>query len=98
MSLRRVIGIMNKYYFRPKMILDIDQVRDIKLDILLGKKVKKVKPTKVFLGVTPNSKEHYERKEVFDFSYKEGKTDLEIQTMWLEIQRAKVKRGKNYNF
>lgn len=98
MSLRRVVGIMNKYYFRPKIYLDIDQIRDIKLDILLGKKVKKVKSTVVFGGITPNSKEHYERKEVFDYFYKEGKTDLEIQTMWLEIQREKVKRGKNYNF
>jgi hypothetical protein len=98
MSLRRIVGIMNKYNFRTKVYLDIEQVRDIKLDMLLGKKNKKGKPTEIFFGVTPNSKEHYERKEVFDYFYKEGKTDLEIQTMWLGIQKEKVKRGKNYNF
>lgn len=94
---RRIKGIMNKYHFRPKLYLDLTEVRDIKLDMLLGKKVK-VKPTEMFLSVNTNSREHKERKEVYDFFYKEGKNDVEIQSIWLEIQREKVKRQKNYNF
>lgn len=93
MSHRRIIGIMNKYYFRSKIYLDKVEVRDIKINIVLGKKVK---PIEIFVGVSINSKEYYERKEVFDYFYKEDKTDLEIQNIWLEIQKERVLRRQIY--
>lgn len=41
---RKVISIMNKYYFRPKADVPLDELREIKLNELLGKGKPKNKP------------------------------------------------------
>lgn len=88
---------MDKYYFRPKADVPLDELREIKLNELLGKgKPKKRKrDTFVFIGVFPNSGEHKERKMVYEFYYKQNKTDSEIQAIWQQTQRTKSTRYKN---
>lgn len=88
---------MNKYYFRPKADVPLDELREIKLNELLGKgKPKKRKrDTFVFIGVVPNSGEHKERKMVYEFYYKQKKTDSEIQAIWQQNQITKSTRYKN---
>ena len=88
---------MDKYYFRPKADVSLDELREIKLNELLGKgkPKKRKKDTFVFIGVVPNSGEHKERKMVYEFYYKQKKTDSEIQTIWQQTQRTKSTRYKN---
>ena len=88
---------MNKYYFRPKADVPLDELREIKLNELLGKgkPKKRKKDTFVFIGVVPNSGEHKERKMVYEFYYKQKKTDSEIQAIWQQTQRTKSTRYKN---
>ena len=85
---------MDKYYFRPKADVALDEIREIKLNELLGigKPKKRKKDTFVFIGVVPNSGEHKERKMVYEFYYKQKKTDEEIQEIWAETQRTRSKR------
>ena len=76
---RRIKHLMCKHRFYPKSKLPTQELREAKLDILLrNKKIE----LDVFLGVDPNSQEHKERKEVFDFYYSNGLNDLEIQEIW----------------
>lgn len=88
---------MDKYYFRPKADVPLDELREIRLNELLGKgKPKKRKrDTFVFIGVVPNSGEHKERKMVYDFYYKQKKTDSEIEEIWRQTQKTKWDRNKN---
>lgn len=88
---------MDKYYFRPKADVSLDELREIKLNELLGKgkPKKRRKDTFVFIGVVPNSGEHKERKMVYKFYYKQKKTDEEIQAIWQQTQRTKSTRNKN---
>jgi len=94
---RKVISIMDKYYFRPKADVPLDELREIRLNELLGKgkPKKRRKDTFVFIGVVPNSGEHKERKMVYEFYYKQNKTDSEIQAIWQQTQRTKSTRYKN---
>ena len=88
---------MDKYYFRPKADVPLDEIREIKLNELLGKgkPKKRRKDTFVFIGVVPNSGEHKERKMVYEFYYKQNKTDKEIEEIWRQTQRTKSLRYKN---
>ena len=88
---------MDKYYFRPKADVPLDELREIKLNELLGKgkPKKRRKDTFVFIGVVPNSGEHKERKMVYEFYYKQKKTDKEIEEIWRQTQRTKSLRNKN---
>lgn len=88
---------MDKYYFRPKADVPLDELREIRLNELLGKgkPKKRKKDTFVFIGVVPNSGEHKERKMVYEFYYKQNKTDEEIQEIWRQTQRTKSTRSKN---
>ncbi len=88
---------MDKYYFRPKADVSLDEIREIRLNELLGKgkPKKRKKDTFVFIGVVPNSGEHKERKMVYEFYYKQNKTDSEIQVIWQQTQRTKTNRNKN---
>ncbi len=70
---------MTKLQFRPKCKLPINELREAKLQILL--KNKKIE-LEVFLGVSPKSKEHEERKEVYDYHYSNGLNDEEIMNVW----------------
>lgn len=89
--IKRIIG---KYYYKPKYKTPTPQLREYKLNKLLGKKVKELE---VFLGVNPKSREHKERLEVFNFFYKQGKTDEEICEEWLKVHQEKRVRKANYN-
>ena len=88
---------MDKYYFRPKADVPLDEIREIKLNELLGKgkPKKRKKDIFVFIGVVPNSGEHKERKMVYEFYYKQKKTDKEIEEIWRQTQRTKSLRYKN---
>lgn len=88
---------MDKYYFRPKADVPLDEIREIRLNELLGKgkPKKRRKDTFVFIGVVPNSGEHKERKMVYEFYYKQKKTDKEIEEIWRQTQRTKSLRYKN---
>ena len=89
---------MDKYYFRPKADLPLDEIREIRLNELLGKgkPKKRRKDTFVFIGVVPNSGEHKERKMVYEFYYKQKKTDKEIEEIWRQTQRTKSEAVWNY--
>lgn len=71
---------MTKLQFRPKCKLPVAELREAKLQILL--KNKKIE-LESFLGVSPKSKEHEERKEVFDYHYSNGLNDEEIMNVWI---------------
>lgn len=88
---------MDKYYFRPKVNVPLDEMREIRLNELLGseKKKKRRKDTFVFIGVVANSGEHKERKMVYEFYYKQKKTDEQIEVIWRETQRTRSLRSKN---
>jgi len=90
---RKVISIIGKYYFRPKADLPLDEIREIRLNELLGKGKPK-KDTFVFIGVVPNSLEHKERKMVYEFYYKQKKTDDEIYEIWRKTQRERRERRR----
>ena len=94
---RKVISIMDKYYFRPKVDVPLDEIREIRLNELLGKgkPKKRRKDIFVFIGIVPNSGEHKERKMVYEFYYKQNKTDKEIEEIWRQTQRTKSTRNKN---
>lgn len=91
---RKILSIMDKYYFRPKVSLPLDVIREIKLQELLTNKKSKKKDTFVFAGVISTSQEHKERKMVFEFYYKQKKTDKEIDEIWHQVQRNKSTRSK----
>ena len=81
---RRIKYLMTKLQFRPKCKLPINELREAKLQILL--KNKKIE-LEVFLGVSPKSKEHEERKEVYDYHYSNGLNDEEIMNVWTSTHR-----------
>jgi hypothetical protein len=91
---RKIISIMDKYYYTPKVDLPLDEIREIKLNELLGigKRKKINKDTFVFIGVDCKSVQHRERKIVYEFYYKQNKTDEEIEEIWRQTQRLKSKR------
>ena len=86
---------MGKYRFCPKVELPLYEQREVKLNELLSKSNKKRKDFFVFIGVVPNSGEHKERKMVYEFYYKQNKTDDEIYTIWQKTQRERSTRIKN---
>jgi len=86
---RRIKYLMTKLQFRPKCKLPIDVLREAKLQILL--KNKKIE-LESFLGVNPKSKEHEERKEVFEYYYSKGLNDDEIMNVWTSTYRRSYYR------
>ena len=86
--------IMRKYFYKPKYAAPISQLREYKLNKLLGKKAKE---PEVFIGVNPKSVEHRERLEVYNYFYKQGKTDSEICAEWLRVQQEKRVKKYSYN-
>ena len=86
---RRIIYLMSKWCFRPKCELPKNELRDAKLDILL--KNKKIE-LDIFLGVSPKSREHKERNEVFDFYYSRGFDNDQIQNIWRKTYLKNLSR------
>jgi hypothetical protein len=81
---RRIKHLMSKLQFRPKTTLPKQELRDAKLNILLrNKKIE----LDIFIGINPKSKEHKERKEVFDYYYSKGFDDSQIMDIWLSSYR-----------
>lgn len=79
---RRIKHLMCKHRFRPKLVLSKQELREAKLNILLrNKKIE----LDIFSGVDPNSIEHKERKEVFQFHYSNGLNDEQIQEIWWKV-------------
>lgn len=78
---RRIIFLMSKLTFKPKVKLPLRDLREAKLKILL--KNKKIE-LEIFIGVSPKSKEHKERKEVFNFQYSKGLNDEQIKDLWIK--------------
>jgi hypothetical protein len=72
---RRVLSIISKYFYRPKKYASVSETREVKLNCLLGVKVRKKKSTD-FMGVSPNSQENKERMFVFNYFYKLNKDDI----------------------
>ena len=85
---------MGKYYFKSKFKAPIHIVRNKRLCILLGIKDNTVIET--FGGCSPNSEEHKERMEVFQYFYKLGKDDKFIESQWLLTQSERRKQGSVY--
>lgn len=85
---------MSKLQFRPKTTLPKQEIRDAKLNILLrNKKIE----LDIFIGINPKSKEHKERKEVFDYYYSKGFDDSQIMEIWTSTYRLPIgiKRYEN---
>ena len=93
-KLALVKRIMGKYYYKPKYTVPISQLREYKLNKLLGKKAKE---PETFLGVNPKSEEHKERLFVYSYFYKQGKRNDEICEEWLKVHQEKRVRKANYN-
>jgi hypothetical protein len=85
---------MSKLQFRPKTKLPKQELRDAKLNILLrNKKIE----LDIFIGINPKSKEHKERKEVFDYYYSKGFDDSQIMDIWLTSYRNSYSRKRYEN-
>ena len=82
---------MSIYYFRPKRVISKLELREYNLCKLLGKKVKEIE---IFFGVKPGSKEHIERLMIYNFYYKRGKNDSEIESIWREVHNEKWNRQR----
>jgi hypothetical protein len=93
-KLALVKRIICKYYYRPKYLAPVSQLREYKINKLLGKKAKE---PETFLGVDPKSTEHRERLFVYNYFYKQGKNEEEISNEWFRIQRENRSRRDNYN-
>lgn len=91
---RRIKYLMTKLQFRPKCKLPISELREAKLQILL--KNKKIE-LESFLGVSPKSKEHEERKEVYDYHYSKGLSDEEIMNLWISSYKNNWSRKRFEN-
>jgi len=87
---RRIKYLITKLRFSPKCKLPISELREAKLQILL--KNKKIE-LETFLGVSPKSKEHEERKEVFNYYYSKGLNDEEIMNVWTSTYRISYYRN-----
>lgn len=85
---------MGKYYFKSKFKAPIHIVRNKRLCILLGIKDNTVIET--FGGCSPNSEEHKERMEVFQYFYKLGKDDKYVESQWMLAQSERRKQGSPY--
>ncbi len=81
---RRIKYLMTKLQFRPKCKLPTTELREAKLQILLKNKNIELEQ---FLGVSPKSQEHKERKEVFDYYYSKGFDDSQIMNVWTSTYR-----------
>jgi len=81
---RRIKYLMTKLQFRPKCKLPTTELREAKLQILLKNKNIELEQ---FLGVNTKSKEHKERKEVFDYYYSKGFDDSQIMNVWTSTYR-----------
>jgi hypothetical protein len=88
---RRVLGIMSNYFYHPRKYTSVSESREIKLNDLLGVKVRKKKKIPDFMGVSPNSQENKERMFVFNYFYKLNKDDNFIMNEWLSLRRARTK-------
>jgi hypothetical protein len=91
---RRIKHIMGKYYFKSKFKAPIHIIRNKRLCILLGIKDNTVIET--FGGCSPNSEEHKERMEVFQYFYKLGKDDNYVESQWMLAQSERRKQGSPY--
>jgi hypothetical protein len=87
----KIKHIMSQYSYRSKKIINLKELREYRLNKLLGKKVKDLE---VFYNVNPNSKEHFDRMLVYSYYYKLGKNDDEIRDIWLQTQSEKRSRQK----
>lgn len=85
---------MGKYYYKPKYDVPTSKLREYKLNKLLGKKAKE---PELFIGVNPKSVEHRERLLVYNYFYKQGKTDDDVCAEWLKVQQEKRWVRANYN-
>jgi hypothetical protein len=61
---------MSNYFYHPRKYTSVSESREIKLNDLLGVKVRKKKKVPDFIGVSPNSQENKERMFVFNYFYK----------------------------
>lgn len=91
---RRIRYLISKYDFRPRCILPKNDLREAKLNILL--KNKKIELDQ-FLGVSPKSREHAERKEAFDYYRSKGLTDDQICDIWRKAYRERLSRRGDQN-
>jgi hypothetical protein len=94
-KLSRIKHIMGKYYFKSKMIHPINLLRDKKLNSLLN--IKDNREFETFSGVKVGSEEHNERLEVFNYFYKEGDSDTQIEHTWNMIQFERRQQSAEYN-
>jgi len=85
----KIKHIMSQYYYLPKKITNLKELREYRLNKLLGKKVKDIE---LFFGVKSNSKEHSDRMLVYSYYYKLRKSDDEIRDIWLQTQSDKRSR------
>ncbi len=91
---RRIKHLMSKLQFRPKTKLPKQEYRDARLKIILqNKKIE----TEIFVGVNPKSKEHKERKEVYDYYYSKGLNDNDIMEIWKATYRNNWSRKRFEN-
>lgn len=90
----QIYHIMGKYFYMSKIKLSIQDNREFKLSILLGKKVKKLK---LFYSIGTNTVEYKERIRVFEYFYKLCKDDDYIASLWQEIQSDRRKESSLYN-
>ena len=93
-ELSKIKHIMGKYYYIPKSKAPLHIIREIKLNKLLGLKNKETLET--FAGISPESDEHKERMSVFQYFYKLGKTDKEIELEWYGTQWKRRSQSSEY--
>jgi hypothetical protein len=91
---RRIKYLMTKLQFRPKCKLPTAELREAKLQILLKNKTIELEQ---FLGVSPKSQEHKDRKEVFDYHYSNGLSDEEIMNIWISSYKNNWSRKRFEN-
>jgi len=91
---RRIKYLMTKLQFRPKCKLPTVELREAKLQILLKNKTIELEQ---FLGVSPKSQEHKERKEVYDYHYSNGLSDEEIMNIWISSYKNNWSRKRFEN-
>jgi hypothetical protein len=91
---RKIKYLMTKLQFRPKCKLPTTELREAKLQILLKNKTIELEQ---FLGVSTKSKEHKERKEVFDYHYSNGLSDEEIMSIWVSTYKNNWSRKRFEN-
>lgn len=91
----RIKHIMGKYYFKSKMKHPKSVLRNKTLNNVLGIKDNTILET--FAGVNPNSDEHKERMEVFQYFYDKGiNDDGYIEGQWRLVEAERREQGAVY--